>query len=403
MVDLLTATTALAALTWLYLLTLHGGFWRTREWLPEPRERGAWPVVLALVPARDEAETIGDTVRGVLGQDYPGRLTLVVTDDQSSDGTATLARQAARALGAADRLTIVSGTTPPRGWTGKLWALEQARRAGTAEAGDAVYFWLTDADIAHAPDTLRRLVTKAEDDDRDLVSLMVRLAARRFWARLLIPPFVYFFRQLYPFARSNDPRKRMAAAAGGCVLLRAAALSQAGGFQSIGGRIIDDCALAARIKAQGRDGPGRIWLGLTDTSESLRPYVGLTDIWRMVARSAYAQLRFSPWLLAGTVVGMAWLYLLPPVAAASWPWHGGAVAAGLGAAAWVVMIGTLVPMLRLYRQSPAWGMLLPIAAALYAAMTVDSALAHIRGRGGLWKGRAQAHAHSAASGSTGPT
>ncbi len=380
----------LAFLAWVYLLVWHGGFWRMRETLPAAPLRDRWPAVLALVPARDEAATIGQTVRSVLGQDYPGSLTLIVTDDQSRDGTAEVARTAAQGLGAGQRLRVVNGSPPPPGWTGKLWALEQARRLGAADGEAPDVLWLTDADIAHAPDTLRRLVAKAEEDDRDLVSLMVRLRADGFWARLLIPPFVYFFRKLYPFAWANDPGRRLAAAAGGCVLLRAHALERAGGLAAIAGRIIDDCALAARIKAEGRAGGGRIWLGLADSSHSLRPYARLSDIRHMVARTAYAQLGFSPLLLAGTLLGMAWLYLLPPAVVLTWPWHAAGPAGLAGAAAWAIMAGTMLPMLRLYRQSVGWAPLLPLAAALYCAMTLDSARRHWQGRGGAWKGRAQA-------------
>ena len=391
----ITALAGLAAAGWAYLLLAHGGFWRLREWLPPAPVRAGWPPVVALVPARDEAATIGETVRAILGQDYPGPLRLVVTDDQSGDGTADVARAAAAALGAGARLTVVAGRAPPPGWTGKLWALAQARAAAegsdTPEAPDApVFFWLSDADITHAPDTLRRLVAKALDDDRDLVSLMVRLDTGGFWARLLIPPFVFFFRMLYPFAWAASPRRRLAAAAGGCVLLRATALARAGGFESVAGALIDDCALAARVKAEGRPGGGRIWLGQEPTARSLRPYQGLGEIWRMVARSAYAQLGFAPWRLAGAVAGLTLLFLVPPAAVLLLPWHGSAAGAALGAATWAAMAAAEVPTLRHDGRSPLWGVALPLAAALYMAMTLDSARAHALGRGGWWKGRAQA-------------
>jgi len=388
----ITVLAALAAAGWAYLLLAHGGFWRLREWLPPARDRGAWPAVAALVPARDEAETIGPTVRAILGQDYPGPLHLIVTDDQSRDGTAAVARAAAALGGAGDRLSVVAGSEPPPGWTGKLWALAQARATaqGVAAAEVPAFYWLSDADITHGADTLRRLMTRALDDDRDLVSLMVRLDTQGFWARLLIPPFVFFFRMLYPFAWAADPRRRLAAAAGGCVLLRASALERAGGFESLAGAIIDDCTLAARVKARGRPGGGRIWLGQTAGSHSLRPYRGLGDIWAMVARSAYAQLGFSPWRLAGTVAGLTLLFLAPPAAVLLLPCHGATLAAGLGAAAWLAMAVAVTPTLRHDGRSPLWGAALPLAAALYTAMTLDSARAYARGRGGWWKGRAQA-------------
>lgn len=394
MVVVPTLLAASVLLLWLYLLLGHGGYWRLREWLPSAGARAAWPSVVALVPARDEAETIAATVDGVLGQDYPGEVHLIVVDDQSTDATAEVARRAADTMGAGVRLNIIEGTAPPAGWTGKLWALEQGWQRIRGSSDPPPWLWLTDGDIAHPPDTLRRLVAKGEDDDRDLVSLMVRLVAGGFWGRLLIPTFVYFFRQLFPFAWSNDPRSRTAAAAGGCVLLRRRALESAGGFRPISDRVIDDCALAALVKQRGRAEEGRIWLGMSDGSRSLRPYRGLGDIWQMVARSAYAQLRYSPWLLAGTLVGMGFLYLAAPLLVLSLPWHGD-VAAGIAAlAGWLVMALSLQPVLRLYQQSPAWGAALPLAAVLYAAMTVDSARRHAAGRGGWWKGRAQGARHT---------
>lgn len=375
---------------WLYLLIWHGGFWRLRERLPRARSRDGWPAVAALVPARDEAATIAAAVRGILEQDYPGELTLVVIDDQSSDGTAEIARQAADATGSGRRLRVVAGSTPPAGWAGKPWALEQGRRALEEEGITAPWLWLTDADVVHTPATLRGLVSQGEDDHRDLVSLMVRLSVDGFWSRLLIPPFVYFFLQLYPFAWANSPHRRTAAAAGGCVLVRRRALMTAGGFAAIAGAVIDDCSLAARIKRHGHPRGGRIWLATTRGSASLRPYRCLGEIWAMVSRSAYAQLWYNPGLLAVTVAGMAVLYLGPPLLALTWPWHGMAIAGGLGALAWGLMAASLVPTLRLYGQRPLWGVLLPVSGALYAAMTIDSARAHVAGRGGQWKGRVQA-------------
>lgn len=388
----------LAALAWAYLLLGHGGFWRLREWLPVPAARHHWPGVTVLIPARDEADTVARTVASVLGQDYPGDVRCVVTDDQSRDGTAAAALTGAESVGARDRLTVVDGSAPPTGWTGKLWALEQARRAAV-DAGCAPWFWLTDADIEHAPATLRRLVTKGEHDDRDLVSLMVRLAAAGVWARLLIPPFVLFFRMLYPFAWANRPGTRLAAAAGGCVLVRRAALERSGGFAGIAGALIDDCSLAARVKRAGRAGPGRIWIGQADGSASLRAYRDLGDIWRMVARSAYAQLHYSPALLGVTLVGLLLVFVVPPMLVAAWPLHTTPAAGWLGAAAWAAMAGAALPTVRHYRQNAAWSLLLPVAAGLYAAMTVDSARCAMRGRGGMWKGRAQAAARRARGGS----
>lgn len=389
MQTVLSIACALAVAAWFYLLLFRGGFWRTSERLKLPGSRAHWPDVVALIPARDEVETIGETVRAVLEQNYSGRLELIVVDDQSSDATTDAAHEAAARLGTGERMQLVTGSAPPEGWTGKLWALEQGWQAARARGLEPAYLWLTDADIDHGPRTLRRLVAKAEDDDRDLVSLMVRLAAEGFWARLLIPPFVFFFRKLYPFAWANDPRRKTAAAAGGCVLLRRTAFEAAGGFRAVAGEIIDDCALARVIKSTGRPGGGCIWVGLAERSRSLRPYRTLRDIWSMVARSAYAQLGFSPWLLGATIIGMSLLYLLPPVAVLTWPWHGSPAAGAFGLTAWVAMAAAMTPILQFYGQSPVRGGLLALAAFLYCVMTLDSARAHHRGQGGMWKGRAQ--------------
>src|SRR5579862_2082238 len=295
---------------WIYLLLFRGGFWlmRERDDRALPPEPATWPAVIAVVPARNEADVIVRSVGSLLGQDYPGTFRLVLVDDNSEDGTDRVAAEAAAAIGAADRLTLIAGQPLARGWTGKLWAVSQGVEA--ASASGPAYLWITDADIAHEPQTLRRLVARAEAGQLALVSLMARLQTGTWAERLLIPAFVFFFDMLFPFGWVNDPRRKLAAAAGGCMLVRREALEAAGGIASIRGEIIDDCALGARLKAQ-----GPIWLGLTRTSVSLRPYVSLGDIARMVSRSAYAQLGYSPWLLAGTVLGMALVYLAAPVVA----------------------------------------------------------------------------------------
>jgi hopene-associated glycosyltransferase HpnB len=376
----------LALAAWAWLLLLHGRFWLADQRLPAaspapPR----WPDVVAVVPARNEADVIGRAIAGLLAQDYPGAFRVVLVDDESGDGTADAARSAAGARAA--RLTVLRA--PPRepGWVGKLWALESGLRS---VATPPAYWWLTDADIGHPPDTLRRLVAKAEADRRALVSLMVRLWCQSLWERLLIPAFVYFFQQLYPFARVNDDRSRVAAAAGGCLLLRADTLAAAGGLAAMKSAVIDDCALAALAKPVARRQGLGIWLGLADGSHSLRPYAGLGEIWRMVARSAYTQLRHNPLLLLGTILGMALLYLAPPLIALGWPWHGDALAGALATGAWLLMAASEVPTLRLYRLSPLRALLLPLAGLLYTAMTLDSARRHWRGRGATWKGRVAA-------------
>lgn len=369
------ALTALAA--WLYLALGHGRFWSTAIASPAP-DPACWPGIVAVVPARDEAATIGATVASLLRQDYAGSLRLVVVDDQSRDGTGRIAREAAAAAGAADRLTLVEGSDPPAGWTGKLWAVRRGIEAAGSTDPDAAYLLLTDADIDHAPGNLPHLVARAEAERLDLNSTMVRLRCRTWAERWLVPPFVFFFQLLYPFAWAGRADRRTAAAAGGCMLVRRRALERIGGIETIRGALIDDCALAAALK---RHGPIR--LELTDEARSLRAYDGVGEIWRMIARSAYTQLRYSPLLLAGTVLGLGVVFLAPPLLtlAAS----GAARAAAL--LAWVLMAGCYLPMLQFYGRSPVWAPLLPAAALLYLGATVNSARRHLAGKGGAWKGR----------------
>lgn len=388
MAQIVTMSAGLSLAIWLYLAFLRGRFWRAVERLPDmPASLETWPDVVAIVPARDESDVIGEAIASIHTQDYPGRLDAVLVDDHSSDGTGEAAVAAAAHVGQAARLTVMHAADLPSGWSGKVWAQAQGMRHADEHLPKATYVWLSDADIAHGPDTLRRLVAKAEAERRDLVSLMALLSCATEWERLLIPPFVYFFQMLYPFAWTNDPTKRTAAAAGGCMLVRRDALRRAGGLAAIKGALIDDCALARRIKnSGGRDGGG-IWLGLTTTTRSIRPYRGLGDIWRMVARTAYTQLRHSPLLLTGTLIGMALVYIAPPLTLLAWPWHGQGDAALLGGAAWALMTLSAVPTCRLYGLAPWRAAALPLAAALYGAMTFDSAWRHRRGRGGAWKGR----------------
>ncbi len=396
--DPLVTTTALLSLAvWLYLFLLRGGFWRADRRLGEEGESlgqslGEWPAVIALVPARDEQDVIAAALGSLLSQDYPGPLKIVVIDDNSRDATAAAARAAAMGLRTEDRLILVRAQPPLPGWAGKTWALNEGLNEVRRRSLDATYVWLSDADIAHGPATLRRLVAKAERERLDLVSLMAELFCSGVWARLLIPPFVFFFQKLFPFSWVADPNRGTAAAAGGCVLLRGEALSAAGGFAAIKDALIDDCALAARIKPIARARDRGIWLGLADDSRSLRPYRDLRSIWDMVARSAYTQLRTSPLRLAGTLLGMALTYFAPPLALLAWPWHGSDLAAAAGGAAWALMAAAFLPTLRLYRQPPWLAALLPVGALLYSLMTVDSAWRHWRGRGGAWKGRMAARA-----------
>ena len=381
----------LSLLIWVYLLTLRGGFWRSAERLPATggsEERESWPGVTAVVPARNEADVIGESLTSLLMQDYPGPLSVILVDDHSDDGTGRIAREAAENSASDAGFALLSAAALPKGWTGKLWALHQ----GSQQAGaDSAYLWFSDADIYQPPDALRRLVAKAESERRDLVSLMVALSCTGWWERLLIPPFIYFFQKLYPFAWVKNPKRATAAAAGGCVLIRRDALTRIGGIAAIRDALIDDCTLAGAVKKARPAGSNGIWLGLAEGARSIRPYSGLGIIWDMVARSAYNQLRHSPLLLAGTLVGMVLTYLVPPLLLLTWPWHHDGPAALVGAVTWLLMALSLLPTLMLYGQSAWLAPLLPLAAALYSAMTFDSALRHWRGRGGQWKGRVQDH------------
>ncbi|MCX5379878.1 glycosyltransferase [Streptomyces sp. NBC_00091] len=385
---LIAAYASLAA--WLWLTLAQGMFWRTDVRLPPRTAPARWPSVTIVVPARDEAEVLPRSLPSLLAQDYPGEAEIVLVDDGSSDGTAALARRLAAEQPGLP-LTVVSPEDPPPGWTGKLWALRHgiahARRATTA---GPEYLLLTDADIAHEPDSLRELVAAATSARLDLVSQMARLRVASFWERLVVPAFVYFFAQLYPFRRINRPTARTAAAAGGCVLLRTEAAVRAGIPDSIRQAVIDDVSLARAVQRSG----GRIWLGLAERVDSVRPYPALGDLWRMVSRSAYTQLRHQPLLLAGTVAGLALVYLVPPAALlaglAGPPSAGSTATAWAGGLAWLLMAGTYLPMLRYYRQSAVLAPLLPFTALLYLLMTVDSAVQHYRGRGAAWKGRTYA-------------
>ncbi|MDG9706757.1 glycosyltransferase [Streptomyces sp. DH10] len=376
-------TAAGSLLAWLWLLLCQGFFWRTDVRLPPRREPDAWPSVCVVVPARDEAAMLPAALPSLLRQDYPGRAEVFLVDDGSTDGTGDLARELARGTGGLP-LTVGSPGEPPAGWTGKLWAVRHG--IGLARARDPEFLLLTDADIAHAPDSLRELVAAARAGGFDVVSQMARLRVESMWERFVVPAFVYFFAQLYPFRRIGKEGTRTVAAAGGCVLLRTEAAERARIPDAIRHAVIDDVALARAVKRSG----GRVWLGLADRVDSVRPYPRLGDLWRMVSRSAYAQLRHSPLLLAGTVAGLTLVYLVPPAAVVLGLVAGNAAAAVVGGSAWLVMTGTYVPMLRYYRQ-PLWlAPLLPFTAFLYLLMTVDSAVRHYQGRGAAWKGRTYA-------------
>jgi hopene-associated glycosyltransferase HpnB len=375
---------SLALVVWVYLIAARGGFWRARErdeFWPQSGDPAHWPDVVAIVPARDEAQSIGRCVTSLLRQNYSGSFSIVLVDDESSDGTAEMAKAAARACAAEDRLVVLTGAPRPPGWSGKVWAMSQ----GLAEIGKRsvppTRLLFCDADIAFAPDALAALVRRAETDKVVLVSLMAKLRCESFAERALIPAFVFFFQMLYPFAWVNDPRSRTAAAAGGCMLADRQALLRAGGFEAMRGALIDDCALAALMKRQ-----GRITLALTRGVTSLRPYPRFGDIAAMVARSAFAELDYSLLKLVGVSAGMALTFLIAPLAAL----FASGAAALVGLVAWIMMALAFQPMLRFYGRATIWGLALPLIAAAYLAFTLKSAYLYWRGRGGQWKGRVQA-------------
>jgi len=375
----LTGISFLTLAAWLFLaatrLPRFGGLPR----LAPARSAEPWPAVAAVIPARNEEETIGPVVAAHTGSDYPGHFSLIVVDDHSTDATSMRAQEASDG-----RMTIVPAPPLPAGWTGKLWAVNAGLDAAIRNAPDAKYILLTDADIVLSKSTLRRLVAQAEEHGDALTSLMARLDARGFWGGLLIPAFVYFFYKLYPFHVANDATKSLAAAAGGCMLVRRDALDAIGGVSAIRGRLIDDCALASAIKSSGRS----IWLGAAgDEAVSLRDNRSLASIWSMVARSAFTQLNHSWLMLAGAVAGMILIYLAPPAIALSYFAHQQELAAASSAAAWGVMAFTYRPVARLYGEAPWKAFFLPAAAFLYTLMTISSGLNHARGKGGKWKGR----------------
>jgi hopene-associated glycosyltransferase HpnB len=363
------ATGAVAFVAWVYLAAARGRFWNVRE---TPALKGSPDASVAVViPARNEAAHIGAAVRSLDEQHYAGPVSIFVVDDNREDGTA----EAARAT--SSNVTVLTGEPLPAGWTGKMWAVHQGVRRANSNAPD--YLLLTDADIVHGPDTIRGLVVRAEQQSLDLVSYMVLLRSQTLAERLLIPAFVFFFLKLYPPAWIADPKRQTAGAAGACILVRRTALERAGGIAEIRGELIDDCALAHRVKKTG----GRIWMGLTRSARSTREYASLGEIWRMISRTAYTQLDYSPMLLAGTVTGMLVIYAAPIAVLIS----GNRAAAALGAAAWVVISALYVPMLRFYRLRAVYTPLLPLVALFYTAATIDSAFRYYAGRGGHWKGR----------------
>jgi hopene-associated glycosyltransferase HpnB len=375
----------LVVAVWIYLLLFRGWFWLRRESDAidpplKPQCSASWPRVTVVIPARDEAAVLPLSLPSLLAQDYAQPLTVIVVDDQSEDGTFAVAQHLGNTAGR--EVVVLRGGGRPPGWMGKVWAMQQGIAHAAAMSDPPHYLLLTDADISYSPEALRKLVVRARAGRLVLTSLMVKLNCASLAERALIPAFIFFFQMLYPFAWVGQASKRTAAAAGGCMLVDRRALERAGGMSAIRDALIDDCALAAVLKAE-----GPIWLGLTERVVSLRTYPRVDDIRRMVSRSAYAQLRYSPLMLVGIVTGLALTFLAAPLLAifSGYPsWE-------IGVTAWCLMAIAFQPTLRFYRVSPFWGPMLPLIAAAYLAFTVDSAYQHWRGRGGMWKGRAQAH------------
>ncbi|HAZ48695.1 MAG TPA: glycosyl transferase family 2 [Cyanobacteria bacterium UBA11369] len=382
--------TSLSLGIWIGLLCFRGQFWRCDQRLENgrgesPQLKGEeYPSVCAVIPARNEAEMLPMTLRSLLTQSYPGEFSIVLVDDHSTDGTAEFAQGMAEALLKRDRLQVIAAAPLPSGWTGKLWAMAQGIEKAETLTRLPDYFLLTDADIEHDVNNLNRLVAKAQEDDLDLVSLMVLLRCQSFWEKLLIPAFVFFFQKLYPFRWVNNPKYSTAAAAGGCILIRREALSRIGGIETLRDALIDDCTLGQAVKSTSKNG---IWLGLSQRTRSKRAYDSLTTIWDMVARTAFTQLNYSPWLLVGTLIAMTLVYIVPPVGGILAGLTGNWLVAIAGFTTWLLMAIAYLPTIRLYRCSRWLAFALPAIAFLYTLMTIDSARRHWQGKGGAWKGR----------------
>ena len=365
---------------WVYLVFARGGFWRIVPAASAASSQEKQVHIAVIIPARNEADVVGRAVRSLLQQTGHNAIHIFLVDDASDDGTAQAAHTATIALGQAQNLTVVPGSPLPEGWSGKLWAMHQGVEQARHTAPD--FFLFTDADIEHAPDSVSTLVSIAQAGRYDMASFMVKLHCASVAEKLLIPAFVYFFFKLYPPAWISNPRRPDAGAAGGCILIRPEALAQAGGIEAIRQEVIDDCSLAARVKRNG----GNLWLGASATTCSIRPYEGFSGIGRMISRSAFNQLRHSNLLLLLSMVGMAVIYLFPPALVFA---GNSIVAAVLGALAWLLMVISYLPVLRIYGLNPLWALALPLAAVFYVGATFHSAWKYWTGRGGEWKGRIQ--------------
>jgi hopene-associated glycosyltransferase HpnB len=378
---MLTLAGAFSLLIWVYLLLAHGRFWQIQRLIaPTPAAATSPLRIAAIIPARDEAEVVGRSVTSLLSQAGGHAIDIFLVDDASSDGTAQVAHEAAQTAGKSEQIMVIEGRPLAPGWSGKLWAVQQGVEQARQMSAD--FFLLTDADIFHAPENVATLVAIAQSRSFDLVSLMVKLHCRTLAEKALIPAFVFFFLKLYPPQWISNPGRRMAGAAGGSILIRPDSLERAGGIEAIRGEVIDDCALARRVKASG----GRVWLGLADATKSIRPYGTFAEIGRMISRGAFSQLKHSIWMLGLALLGLTATYLLPPWLAI---FSRRLAPALLGAAAWLLMSICFFPTVRFYRLSPLWVLALPVISIFYMGAAIHSAIRFWSGRGGEWKGRIQ--------------
>ena len=389
MIFILLTIATLSLILWMFLLLFWGQFWRADQRLDNNNiDLTSYPTVCAIIPARNEADVLLVSLKSLLNQDYPGQFSIILIDDQSTDKTREIAQDIANHLNQSDRFKVILGKPLPVGWSGKLWAMEQGIQFVKNQDLTPDYFLFTDADIEHHVTNLKELVSKAEKENLALTSLMVLLRCDSFWEKFLIPAFVFFFQKLYPFPWVNNPQNKMAAAAGGCILVRRDRLEEIGSIPSLQEALIDDCTLAQKIKGLSTpDNATAIWLGLTEKTKSLRPYNSLDTIWNMIARTAYTQLNYSPLLLLGTVLGMGLVYLAAPAILLLGVYLESGNLIIISSLTWFLMTIAYLPTLRLYQLSPLWSLSLPLIAFFYNLMTIDSALRHWRGKGGGWKGR----------------
>lgn len=392
MINILIGIVSLSLIIWIYLLLFRGWFWLSDQRINSNLKLlNEYPSVCAVIPARNEADVLPVSIPSLLNQDYSGEFSIILVDDQSDDNTGKVAQNIAKNLHKSEQLQVISGQPLAAGWSGKLWAMKQGIEQAKKGQNEPDYLLLTDADIEHHKTNIQELVNKAETENLAMTSLMVKLRCESFWEQFLIPAFVFFFEKLYPFSWVNNSRNKMAAAAGGCILIRRDILEEIGGIEVVKQALIDDCSLAATVKGKlqenSKNSKQGIWLGLSEKTLSLRPYDSLDSIWNMVARTAYTQLNYSPLLLIGTLLGLTLVYLTAPISLLIGLIIQNQVIAILGGITWLLMAISYLPTLKLYQCSPLWGISLPLIGLLYGLMTIDSAWRHWRGKGGGWKGR----------------